>query len=477
MESSAASCWEPSTIYFWKDMADAVEKMATRGVAGRTFYSGTEAGNGLRYGLANLAAFLAQTMQETIQYDACDENNWSNGAAVDMVIGAGGSGGEVYPAAAACGQLGQNYQNYHCSEVIDFETGQPISPSDLECAVDPEMVQVARTSAGWYGAPPPLFCAPRSILPEAPKWNVAGWCPTTATSWDQSQHFSPPFDTMARGELYYGPSTSTANVPPEVLASAPDYLGYVRAATDQGTGEACLMDGTCCMDKPNQKAGSWESCAGGCENGARPDLAVGSEARTDVEGCCWWGRGAIQMTGVCNFGKLNYFAGKKAADRGKDALFPHVDFCRDPGAICDPQQPELKWFSGLFYWLNDVQLYNVRGASYLSTLKAWVDNGARLTDHSLVDMASGIVNRGCHDAPFEGENGMDPCGNGAIHAGENRRKNFEHIWRILDPLAATLGVRRKLAFDPSRKPHSDSIRAVPRAVHSARVAKAEALEA
>ena len=33
-----------------------------------------------QYGLANLAAFLAQTLQETIQYDACDENNWSDAA-------------------------------------------------------------------------------------------------------------------------------------------------------------------------------------------------------------------------------------------------------------------------------------------------------------------------------------------------------------------------------------------------------------
>ena len=27
-----------------------------------------------------------------------------------------------------------------------------------------------------YGAPPPLFCAPRSKIPRAPKWSTAGWC-------------------------------------------------------------------------------------------------------------------------------------------------------------------------------------------------------------------------------------------------------------------------------------------------------------
>ena len=38
------------------------------------------------------------------------------------------------------------------------------------------------------------------------------------------------------------------------------------------------------------------------------DVAYANGAgRTDVEGCCWWGRGVIQTTGICNFGKLNYF--------------------------------------------------------------------------------------------------------------------------------------------------------------------------
>ena len=48
-------------------------------------------------GLVNIAAFLAQSMKETIKYDACDENNW------DIIDG-------KYPLSNACGQLGQSYQ-------------------------------------------------------------------------------------------------------------------------------------------------------------------------------------------------------------------------------------------------------------------------------------------------------------------------------------------------------------------------------
>ena len=84
-----------------------------------------------------------------------------------------------------------------------------------------------------------------------------------------------------------------------------------------------------CRDYPGQKAGQWSQCGGaGCPNAPAP--AFGKDSRTDVEGCCWWGRGVIQTTGVCNFGKLNYFLGARAAREGRTSMFPSIDFCRDP---------------------------------------------------------------------------------------------------------------------------------------------------
>ena len=70
------------------------------------------------YGLVNLAAFIGQSMKEPIQYDACDENSW------DLVDG-------KYPLSNACGQLGQKYQEYHCSE----------EEKHMECPVDPNICQ------------------------------------------------------------------------------------------------------------------------------------------------------------------------------------------------------------------------------------------------------------------------------------------------------------------------------------------------
>ena len=117
--------------------------------------------------------------------------------------------------------------------------------------------------------------------------------------------------------------------------------------------------------------------AGGIDNSAPVANAAG---RTDVEGCCFWGRGVIQSTGVCNFGKLNYFLGAGAAEDGREARYPDVNFCERPDAICaseeykvsdlyDKQETillegtsnaqclslrspkELKWIAGYFYWI------------------------------------------------------------------------------------------------------------------------------
>ena len=132
--------WIASSVYRYADFIESLYIMATEGVAGKQFYIGDDdVENGHVLGLVNIAAFLAQSMKETIQYDACDENSW------DLVNG-------KYPLSNACGQLGQSYQDYHCSD----------EEKHMECPVDKEMSIVGVTHAKWYGAPPPMFCGPRT---------------------------------------------------------------------------------------------------------------------------------------------------------------------------------------------------------------------------------------------------------------------------------------------------------------------------
>jgi len=131
----------------------------------------------------------------------------------------------------------------------------------------------------------------------------------------------------------------------------------------------------------------------------------------------------IQTTGVCNFGKLNYYMGARAAREGRNASYPDVDFCQNPEKICSGGPPELKWVAGFFYWLNAVQKYEKNGWNYLAKLKAWVDKGMDLADKEFINGASGIVNRGCHDPPH--------CGTGDLHGGPARINNFENVLKAM----------------------------------------------
>jgi len=364
----------PSAIYQWADMTTAVREMASRGVGSARLWIG-EGGSDPTYGLVNIAAFLAQCMKETIQYDACDENNWSD---KDTVLVAGGT---VYAATSACGQLKQSYQNYECTaEENELAGGQ------MACDVDPNMEFRAKTRADWYGAPAQMFCAPKSKVPQAPRWNYDPWCAPSG-GWGHVEPFPDDVDLDT-------------------------YFSYVNS-------------GGICKDYAGQKAGGWEFCNGqGCPNPAAP-LFGQPDGRTDLEGCCWWGRGVIQTTGVCNFGKLNYYLGKRAAAEGRDALFPQIDFCTNPNSICEEGgPPELKWIAGFFYWLNAVQTYSTMPGdygdaaayNYIDELKAFVDGGMSTGDVRFINGASGIVNRGCHNPPN--------CGTGVLDGERDRQTNF-----------------------------------------------------
>jgi len=321
--------WEPSSVYRYDGFLAGLRVMYTDGVANKQYYMGDSSTNGPLYGLVNIAAFLAQSMKETIKYDACDENSW------DLVNGR-------YPLSNACGQLGQSYQDYKCKP----------EEAHMECAVDPTLEITAVTNAKWYGAPGPLKCGPKTTYPRTGYWDYSYEC---------NKPWATPAETC---DAYEG-----------------------------------------------QKAGG--------ENNATP---FGNyNGRTDVEGCCYWGRGVIQTTGICNFGKLNYYLGKRAADEGRQARYPNIDFCADPEAICASQEhQELKWIAGFFYWVESVQTYDEGGWNYLTKLHDFVDGG--MTDNSFIDSVSGIVNRGCHNPP---------CGTGKLDGGAERKGNFKKVLDVL----------------------------------------------
>jgi len=365
--------WLPSTLYTWEDMIAGVKIMATQGIGNQSLYIGE--GHNFKYGLVNLAAFLGESMKETIMYNACDENNWSDPAEATKV------GGAPYPSSASCGQGGQSYQDYKCSASDDAIAG-----GKMACDYDPTMEMRAHTQAEWYGAPPKMFCGPKAKLPKAPKWNYAGpWCPQKG-----GYGYKTPF--------------------PSDVSLDDVYFPYVSK-------------GGSCQDYDPIKSGGWEMCgANGCSNPPAP--IFNQTGRTDTEGCCWWGRGVIQTTGTCNFGKLNYYMGARGHAEGRKVLFPEMNFCKNPEAICAPESPpQLKWIAGFFYWLNSVQSYvDKDGWRYMDHLKNWTDAGMKIEDESFINACSGIVNRGCYNPP---------CGGNVMDGGKERAANFATVLKAM----------------------------------------------
>lgn len=84
---------------------------------------------------------------------------------------------------------------------------------------------------------------------------------------------------------------------------------------------------------------------------------------TATEQCCWWGRGAIQLTGPYNYGRFQKDMVAKLPGRFKD-----MDICTDPGLICKDE--ELKWMGALYYWATTVQ----QETCFNPTLDAFVRN-------------------------------------------------------------------------------------------------------
>jgi hypothetical protein len=129
----------------------------------------------------------------------------------------------------------------------------------------------------------------------------------------------------------------------------------------------------------------------------------------------------IQTTGRCNFGKLNYYLGAKAAQEGRPSRYPTIDFCKDPEVICNSEaNKELKWVAGLFYWINSLQTYNGGGWDYITELHKFVEGG--MVGDSFINAVSGVVNRGCHNPP---------CGTGPVDGAQERAANFREVLSVL----------------------------------------------
>ncbi|KAL7518476.1 hypothetical protein ACHAWX_003298 [Stephanocyclus meneghinianus] len=271
-----------------------------------------------QYGLVNLAAFLANAMVETFQYDACDELNWQEVAG-------------RYAISNSCGQEGRSYQDETCSNQATEDV--------FSCQVDENMEITAISSGNQVRAPPPFKCQ------------------------------------AGTGEGFYA--------------------GYWDTET-----------GTEVADIPYSN----------------------SNGRTDTEGCCWWGRGALNTRGICNIGKFNYYVGMKAALDGRPSIYPNIDFCQYPEAVCSSDATnELRWTIAMFEWAERIQRYTGDQWLYENQLKSFVDGGMK--DDSFIDSVGRILSWGCH---------QEGCSDVEVRHADQRKANFYLILNDVFGLPSSL---------------------------------------
>lgn len=360
------SQWVPSTVYKWADFMDGLNAMHNIGVAGNKFWlldENVDDATNIKYAKVAIAAFLAQSMQETIRYNACDENNWSEikyGAPTD------------YPMSASCGQLGQKYADYG----VNPESGLDHAYS---CPRDNKMEVSALTHAKWYGAPAPVFATPNAVLEErgllvngsVGRWTNNGHCNDVPTSVDTSKQVW---------------ERDTCKI-------------YV----DQKAGQF-IWDGS--SQESVEGCGWWGR--GVIQTTGRQNFGTLNH---------YLGRSHVDPETI---GKT--IDGVTVEAPPANPLYADLDFCSNPGLICSSEaNKEIKWIAGLFYWVNSVQAYPDENGqygnwNYHNELKKYVEGGMKGTD--FIDDVSGIVNRGCPDLT---------CSTGDVHNVKERRENFKLV--------------------------------------------------
>ncbi|MGR5237509.1 Ig-like domain-containing protein [Vibrio alfacsensis] len=364
------SQWIPSSVYKWNDFLDGLNAMHNIGVAGNKFWlmdENVDDATNIKYAKVAIAAFLAQSMQETIRYNACDENNWSEtkyGAPAD------------YPMTASCGQLGQKYADYGVNPVSGLDHA-------YSCPRDSKMEVSALTHAKWYGAPAPVFAAPDAVLEErgllvngaAGRWTNNGHCNDVPESVDTSKQ------VWERDECktYVGQKAGK----------------FIWDGSSQESVEGC---------------GWWGR--GVIQTTGRQNFGTLNH---------YLGRSHVDPETI---GKT--IDGVTVEAPPANPLYAELDFCSNPGLICSSEEnKEIKWIAGLFYWVTSVQAYNDEGGqyadwNYYNEIKKYVDNG--MSGSQFIDDVSGIVNRGCPDLT---------CSTGDVHNVKERRENFKLVLQKL----------------------------------------------
>jgi hypothetical protein len=148
--------------------------------------------------------------------------------------------------------------------------------------------------------------------------------------------------------------------------------------------------------------------------------------RTDVEGCCWWGRGILMTRGTCSFGRINHYLGVNAVSMGY-VNFYDVDFCIYPEVVCNsPYSKDLRWAVGYVEWIDQVQTYNGT-SNYMDELDDLVISRFNQTNiDRFIDIVGWALTLSCSEASWRCDSSIDR------KLIIERRDNFMMLLDVLD---------------------------------------------
>ena len=138
---------------------------------------------------------------------------------------------------------------------------------------------------------------------------------------------------------------------------------------DYTRGEAYSMDPACDLDLNM----SIDASLNGNNTRGEQQMKCGPDI-ADAIGCCWWGRGPVQLTGRHNIKIFDNWLQENSNILGK---LP-ISLCGNPGQICVPNtkttnDASVEWLGSLFYWINSVQNENnilfMKSFEYFMSLK------------------------------------------------------------------------------------------------------------
>ena len=121
------------------------------------------------------------------------------------------------------------------------------------------------------------------------------------------------------------------------------------------------------------------------------------------------------------------FASVRLKNYASQGLFKLTRKNKEPDAICaSTKYPELKWVSGFFYWMRDVQAGDFGSWNYQNELtKLAADPENANLRRQFINAVSGIVNRGSPTA-------------GNVDGGPERANNFDKAWAVFGPIALSI---------------------------------------